>query len=175
MTNLSSLGKEFHSLQDLIKKTLLKMFCTGSWYNEVVVAPAAMVHFGSKFHKSLNVDVVFAIQTCIHVWTVSLWSHASMWVVRGLSVTNALCMEQNDLECQVFNLSPSSALFRWQMWCLEIDQTKPHCHSQGVFLQGLNREASLNYCELSKCHKITFYFQKNIFKWCKLLTKQIKL
>ena len=64
MTNLSSLGKEFHSLQDLIKKkTLLKMFCTGSWYNEVVVAPAAMVRFGSKFHKLLNVDVVFAIQT----------------------------------------------------------------------------------------------------------------
>ena len=26
LTNLSSFGKEFHSLQDLIKKTLLKMF-----------------------------------------------------------------------------------------------------------------------------------------------------
>ena len=38
LTNLSSLGKEFHNLQDLIKKTLLKMFCTGSWYNEVVMA-----------------------------------------------------------------------------------------------------------------------------------------
>ena len=54
LTNLSSLGKEFHNLQDLIKKTLLKMFCTRSWYNEVVMAPAAMVRFGSKFHKSLN-------------------------------------------------------------------------------------------------------------------------
>ena len=62
LTNLSSFGKEFHSLQDLIKKTLLKMFCTGSWYNEVIVTQAAMVRFGSKFHKSLNVDVVFAIQ-----------------------------------------------------------------------------------------------------------------
>ena len=66
LTNLSSLGKEFHNLQDLIKKTLLKMFCTGSWYNEVVMAPAAMVRFGSKFHKSLNVDVVFAIQTSMY-------------------------------------------------------------------------------------------------------------
>ena len=42
------------------------MFCTGSWYNEVVVAPAAIVRFGSKFHKSLNVDVVFAIQTSVY-------------------------------------------------------------------------------------------------------------
>ena len=66
LTNLSSLGKELHSLQILIKKTLLKMFCTGSWYNEVVVAPAAMARFGSKFHKSLNVDVVFAIQTSMY-------------------------------------------------------------------------------------------------------------
>ena len=41
LTNLSSLRKEFHSLQDLIKKTLLKMFCTGSWYNEVIVAPCS--------------------------------------------------------------------------------------------------------------------------------------
>ena len=66
LTNLSSLGKEFHTLQDLIKKTLLKMFCTGSWNNEVVMAPVAMVRFESKFHKSLNVDVVFAIQTSMY-------------------------------------------------------------------------------------------------------------
>ena len=66
LTRLSSLGKEFHNLQDLIKKTLLKMFCTGSWYNEVVMASAAMVRFGSKFHKSLDVDVVFAIQTSMY-------------------------------------------------------------------------------------------------------------
>ena len=48
------------------KKTLLKMFCTGSWYNEVVMASAALVRFGSKFHKSLDVDVVFAIQTSMY-------------------------------------------------------------------------------------------------------------
>ena len=48
------------------KKAMLKMFCMGSWYNEVIVAPVATVRFGSKFHKSLNVDVVFVIQTSMY-------------------------------------------------------------------------------------------------------------
>ena len=67
LTNLRSLGKEFHNLQDLDnRKTLLKMSCTGSWYNEAIVAPAAIVRFGSNFRKSLNLDVVFAIQTSMY-------------------------------------------------------------------------------------------------------------